>query len=232
MAQLRFVVLWPQHQPFYKDLVTGQYRLPWTRLHALKDYYGMVKLLDEFPQVHQTVNLVPSLITQIQDYVSGEAQDPFLQVASRPAKDLTEAERRFALQYLFQANPVNVIGRYPRYRELFEKFRSAGDSPENADKYFQAQDFTDLQVLSQIGWFDEFLLAEKDVADLIRKGRNFTLEDQQFVIRKERELLGRVLPVHAEASKKGLIEISTSAFYHPILPLLCDTQVGAESSPG
>jgi len=94
------------------------------------------------------------------------------------------------------------------------------------------RDFTDLQVLSQIGWFDEFFLAEKDVADLIRKGRNFTLEDQQFVIRKERELLGRVLPVHAEASKKGLIEISTSAFYHPILPLLCDTQVGAESSPG
>ncbi len=232
MAQLRVVVLWHQHQPFYKDLLTGQYRLPWTRLHALKDYYGMVKLLDEFPQVHQTFNLGPSLITQIQDYASGDAQDPFLQVASRPAKDLTEAERRFALQYLFQANPVNVIGRYPRYRELFEKFRAAGDSPENAEKYFQAQDFTDLQVLSQIGWFDEFFLAEKDVAELIRKGRNFTLDDQRFVIAKERELLGRVLPVHTEAANKGLIEISASAFYHPILPLLCDTQMGAESTPG
>src|SRR6266576_1287446 len=162
MAQLRVVVLWHQHQPFYKDLVTGLYRLPWTRLHALKDYYGMVKLLDEFPQVHQTFNLVPSLIAQIQDYVSGGAQDPFLQVASKPAKDLTQEERRFALQYLFQANPVNVIGRYPR----------------------------------------------------------------------ERELLGRVLPVHADAAKKGLIEISTSPFYHPILPLVCDTQVGAVSSPG
>src|SRR5882762_2933365 len=96
MAQLRVVVLWHQHQPFYKDLVTGLYRLPWTRLHALKDYYGMVKLLDEFPQVHQTFNLVPSLITQIQDYVSGGAQEPFLQVASKPAKDLTQEERRFA----------------------------------------------------------------------------------------------------------------------------------------
>src|ERR1700704_3275380 len=113
MAQIRVVILWHQHQPFYKDLVTGQYRLPWTRLHALKDYYGMVKLLDEFPQGHQTFNLVPSLVTQ--------AQDPFLQVASKAAKDLTEVERRFALQYLFQANVVNVIGRYPRYRELLEK---------------------------------------------------------------------------------------------------------------
>jgi alpha-amylase/alpha-mannosidase (GH57 family) len=232
MAQLRVVVLWHQHQPFYKDLVTGQYRLPWTRLHALKDYYGMVKLLDEFPQVHQTFNLVPSLITQIQDYVSGEAQDPFLQVASKPAKDLTGGERLFALQYLFQANPVNVIGRYPRYRELWEKFRGAWDSPERAEKIFQPQDFTDLQVLSQIGWFDEFFLTEKDVAELIRKGRNYTLEDQHFVIALERELLGRVLPVHAEAAKKGRIEISTSPFYHPILPLLCDTQMGAVSSPG
>ena len=232
MAQLRVVVLWHQHQPFYKDLVTGQYRLPWTRLHALKDYYGMVKLLDEFPQVHQTFNLVPSLITQIQDYVSGDAQDPFLQVASKPAKDLTEQERRFALQYFFQAHPVNVIGRYPRYRELWERFRGAGDSPERAEKYFQTQDLTDLQVFSQIGWFDEYFLAEKDVAELIRKGRNYTLEDQQFVITRERELLGRVLPAHRDAAKKGLIEISTSAFYHPILPLVCDTEMGAVSSPG
>ena len=232
MAQLRVVVLWHQHQPFYKDLVTGQYRLPWTRLHALKDYYGMVKLLDEFPQVHQTFNLVPSLITQIQDYVSAEAQDPFLQVASKPAKDLSIGERQFALQYLFQANLVNVIGRYPRYRELWEKFHGLGDSPERAEKVFQVQDLTDLQVLSQIGWFDEFFLAEADVAELIRKGRNFTLEDQQFVMARERELLARVLPVHAAAAKNGLIEISTSPFYHPILPLVCDTQMGAVSSPG
>jgi len=232
MAQIRVVILWHQHQPFYKDLVTGQYRLPWTRLHALKDYYGMVKLLDEFPRIHQTFNLVPSLISQIQDYVSGEAQDPFLQVASRPAKDLTAEERRFALQYLFQAHPTNVIGRYPRYRELFEKYRSMGNSPEKAEKYFLLQDFTDLQVLSQIGWFDEFFLEEKDIAELIRKGRNYSLDDQRLIIARERELLGRVLPAHADAAKKGLIEISTSPFYHPILPLVCDTQMGAVSSPG
>jgi alpha-amylase/alpha-mannosidase (GH57 family) len=232
MAKLRVVILWHQHQPFYKDLVTGHYRLPWTRLHALKDYYGMVKLLDEFPEVHQTFNLVPSLINQIEDYVSGEAQDPFLQVASKPANDLSESERRFALQYLFQANPANVIGRYPRYRELFEKFHAAGDSPERAEKNFQLQDFTDLQVLSQIGWFDEYFLGEKEMAGLIHKGRNFTLEDQRFVISREREYLARVLPVHADAAKKGLIEISTSPFYHPILPLLCDSDQGAVSTPG
>src|SRR5215469_3485289 len=101
MPVLRVVLLWHQHQPFYNDLVTGEYRLPWVRLHALKDYYGMVKLLDEFPDVHQTFNLVPSLIAQIQDYAAGTASDPFFRVASRPATDLTSAERHFALQYLF-----------------------------------------------------------------------------------------------------------------------------------
>ena len=232
MASLRVILLWHQHQPFYKDLVTGEYRLPWVRLHALKDYYGMVKLLDEFPNVHQNFNLVPSLVVQIQDYVAGTAQDPFLQVAAKPAKDLSLDERRFALQYLFQANPQNVIGRYPRYRELWERFRAHGDHPERAERYFQAQDFTDLQVLSQIAWFDEFFLEEKDVAALVAKGHNYSLDDQKFVIAREREVLGRVLPAHAEAAKKGSIEISATPFYHPILPLVCDTNAGGASSPG
>ena len=232
MPVLRVILLWHQHQPFYKDLVTGEYRLPWTRLHALKDYYGMVKLLDEFPKVHQNFNLVPSLLVQIQDYVAGTAQDPFLDVAAKPARDLSEEERRFALQYLFQANPQNLIGRYPRYRELWERFREHGDHPERAERYFQTQDFTDLQVLSQIAWFDEFFLEEKDVAALVKKGHNYSLDDQKFVIARERELLGRVLRAHAEAAKKGSIEISATPFYHPILPLVCDTSVGAISSPG
>ncbi|MFZ0731035.1 MAG: glycoside hydrolase family 57 protein [Candidatus Sulfotelmatobacter sp.] len=232
MPVLRVILLWHQHQPFYKDLVTGEYRLPWVRLHALKDYYGMVKLLDEFPKVHQNFNLVPSLMVQIQDYVDGTAQDPFLNVAAKPAKDLTGDERRFALQYLFQANPQNVIGRYPRYRELWEKFREHGDHPERAERYFQTQDFTDLQVLSQIAWFDEFFLEEKDIAALVAKGHHYSLEDQKFVMARERDLLARVLPAHAEAAKKGSIELSATPFYHPILPLVCDTSIGAISSPG
>ncbi len=232
MAVLRLVVLWHQHQPFYKDLVTGQYRMPWVRLHALKDYYGMVKLLDEFPHVHQTFNLVPSLIAQIEDYVAGTAQDPLLQLAARPARDLTPQERRSALQYLFQANPVHMIGRYPRYRELWDRFRGSGDSPERAEKFFSAQDFTDLQVLSQLAWFDELFLAEPEIAALIRKGHGYTLEDQEFVVRCERDLMAKVLPAHAAAAKRGSIEISTSPFYHPILPLLCDTEMGAVSTPG
>jgi alpha-amylase/alpha-mannosidase (GH57 family) len=220
------------HQPFYKDLVTGEYRLPWVRLHALKDYYGMVKLLEEFPDVHQTFNLVPSLIAQIQDYVAGTGRDPFLDVAAKPAADLTPDERRFALEYLFQANVTNLIGRYPRYQELYEKYRANGAVPARAEAYFSAQDFTDLQVLSQVAWFDEFFLDEPEVVALISKGRDFSKDDQRFVIATQKELLGRVLPAYAEAANRGRIEISTSPYYHPILPLLCDTDAGRASSPG
>ncbi|HUO25999.1 MAG TPA: glycoside hydrolase family 57 protein [Candidatus Aquilonibacter sp.] len=232
MPVLRLILLWHQHQPFYKDLVTGEYRLPWVRLHALKDYYGMVKLLDEFPDVHQNFNLVPSLVTQIQDYVAGKANDPFLNVAAKPAQDLSPEERQFALQYLFQANPVNLIGRYPRYQELREQLREHGDSPERAAKYFETQQLTDLQVLSQLAWFDEFFLEDKDVAALVKKGRHYSLEDQRFVIAQEKDFLGRVLPAYTEAARRESIEISATPFYHPILPLVCDTNTGAGSSPG
>ncbi|HEU5451561.1 MAG TPA: glycoside hydrolase family 57 protein [Terriglobales bacterium] len=232
MAKIHLVFLWHMHQPFYKDLVSGRYRLPWVRMHALKDYYGMVKLLDEFPDVHQTFNLVPSLLAQIQDYVSGTAHDPWLEIASKPAADLSQQERRFALDYLFQANITQMIGRYPRYRELWERFTGAGQRSDRAERFFDQQDYTDLQVLSQLAWFDEFFLQQPEVAALVRKARNYSLDDQRFVTEKQREIVSTVIPAYAAAAKRGSIEISTSPFYHPILPLLCDSDLGAVSSPG
>src|SRR5471030_1803485 len=114
MPQIYLCFLWHMHQPFYKDLNSGEYHLPWTRMHALKDYYGMVKILSDFPAVHQTFNLVPSMMVQIDDYASGLASDPFLRVALKPAGDLTGDEQSFLLQYFFHANPARMIYRYPR----------------------------------------------------------------------------------------------------------------------
>ena len=230
--KIRLVLLWHMHQPFYKDVLTGEYRLPWVRLHALKDYYGMVKLTEEFPEVHQNFNLVPSLVTQVQDYVSGDAHDPFLDLVTKPANELTSAERQFALQYLFQANPVNMIGRYPRYRELWERYRATADRPEGADAYFVTRDYADLQVLSQLAWFDEYFLTDPEVSALIRKGEDFDRNDQLAVVAKQKEILGKVLPAYADAARRGTVELSTTPYYHPILPLICDTNAGAESTPG
>ncbi|HEY2234322.1 MAG TPA: glycoside hydrolase family 57 protein, partial [Candidatus Angelobacter sp.] len=229
---IHLLFLWHMHQPYYKDLVTGEYRLPWVRLHALKDYYGMVKLLDEFPGLHQTFNLVPSLITQLQEYVNGTAQDPFLQVAAMPAAEMDLAKRQFAIQYLFQANAENMIGRYPRYRELAQHFHGSPRDALNNAKHMTNGDITDLQVLSQIAWMDEFFLDDPTIAELISKERGFSLEDQQQVIDIQKKFLAKVLPAYAAAGKRGAIEISTSPFYHPILPLVCDTNIGEVSHHG
>jgi alpha-amylase/alpha-mannosidase (GH57 family) len=232
MPSIRLLFLWHMHQPYYKDLVTGQYRMPWVRLHALKDYYGMVKLLDEFPGIHQTFNLVPCLIDQIQDYVSGAARDPFFDVAARPASQLDFGERMFALQYLFQANTNNMIGRYPRYRELWQEFKSRPQDVAQLVPRLSNDALTDLQVLSQVAWMDEFFLDDPEIRELVKKGRGFSLDDQQVMVRKQKEFLATVLPAYAQAQQRGAIEISTSPYYHPILPLVCDTDAGAVAHSG
>jgi alpha-amylase/alpha-mannosidase (GH57 family) len=220
------------HQPFYKDLVTSEYKLPWTRMHALKDYYGMVKVLEDFPEVHQTFNVVPSMLSQIEDYARNTAADPFLRAALKPAEQLTEAEETFILQYFFQANPSRMIYRYPRYGEIFDQWLATGRNEQRARRLMNKQAFRDLQVLSQLAWFDEeFLANDKDVAGLVRKGRDFTVDEQHMLGRKQTEAIGKVIPVYREFAGRGQIEVSTTPFYHPILPLLCDSQIAEVAHP-
>src|SRR5205814_9445635 len=83
-------ILWHMHQPFYEDLVTREHILPWVRLHALKDYYGMVAMLREFPAVRLTFNLVPSLLVQLEAFAEGRARDKLLESGLKPAAELTE----------------------------------------------------------------------------------------------------------------------------------------------
>jgi alpha-amylase/alpha-mannosidase (GH57 family) len=104
------------HQPFYKDMVTGEYVLPWVRLHAIKDYYDMAAILDGFPSIKQTFNLVPSLLEQLEDYVSGGAMDKHLKVTRKKPSDLSYEEKIFILQNFFMANWETMVNPYKRYR--------------------------------------------------------------------------------------------------------------------
>ncbi len=221
------VFLWHMHQPFYKELGSNKYQLPWTRMHTLKDYYGMVAMLEGFPSIRQTFNLVPSMLAQIDEYARGEADDPFLRLALAPAENLTAAERDFILKYFFQANHERMIGRYARYRELFDAWQ-AGRAAR-----FQPADFRDLQVLSQLAWFDELVMdTDAEVQALAAKGRGYTLEDQTAMGRLQQRVLAAVIPAYADAAARGQIEISVTPYYHPILPLLCDSDIARASHPG
>src|SRR5437667_8322645 len=114
----RVAFLWHMHQPYYEDLVTREHILPWVRLHALKDYYGMVALLREFPDVRATFNLVPSMLVQLDAFASGRARDRFLDLGLKPAEELTEADAVFIVQNFFHAQRQRMIDVYPRYAEL------------------------------------------------------------------------------------------------------------------
>ena len=232
MPRIYLSFVWHMHQPFYKDLVSNEYKLPWTRLHALKDYYGMVKVLEDFPEVHQTFNLVPSMLVQLDEYARGVAVDPFLRCANKDTGSLSDDEREFILRYFFQTNVQRIIYRYPRYAELYEAFLAVDENPRRGLSTFNDAAFRDLQVLSQLAWFDEeFLTGDPDVKSLVTKERNYSSADQSLLAAKQLEKLGLVLDVYRSFSAKGQIEVSATPFYHPILPLICDTQIAEIAHP-
>jgi alpha-amylase/alpha-mannosidase (GH57 family) len=229
--QTYLMLLWHMHQPFYKDLAEGVYTMPWVRLHALKDYYGMVAMLREFPEFHATFNLVPSLISQLQEYARDEVREQAFELAFKPADQLSRTERENLVAVSFQMNLKNLTNRFPRLRELYDKAHAG--SPADISRFWAGRDFLDLQVLSQLAWFDEiYLSSDESVRNLVEKGRGFTEVDKQLVRKKEIEIFNVILEEYRSASARGQIELSTSPFYHPILPLLCDTNVAAESHPG
>ena len=231
MPQTYLMLFWHMHQPFYKDLAQGRYAMPWVRLHALKDYFGMVAMLRDFPTLHLTFNLVPSLVAQIQDYAREAAVEQAYEVAFKPVQKLTEDDRRFLLESAFQLNHENLLNRYPRFRELWDKSRTT--DPATAGRLFSSQDLLDLQVLSQLAWFDEvYLEGDPQIRKLATQERGYNEDDKSLLYRKEVEIFRRVLDEYRAASERGQIEISTSPFYHPILPLLCDSNIAAESRPG
>jgi len=226
---IHLVILWHMHQPQYRNPATGQYLLPWTRLHALKDYWGMAKILAEFPEVHATFNFVPLLAEQIEEYAGGKFREEWFEIVAAPADALTYEQKRKALERAFQVHE-NLMSRWPRFLQLQSQLRSGG--PEACAGYFTARDWRDLQVLSQLAWMDEeYLSSDPAVRELSEKGAGFTEEDKAVLLEKQHELLSAVLPEYRRAAARGQIEISATPYYHPILPLLCDTDIARVSNP-
>ena len=217
-------LLWHMHQPYYEDLATGEHVLPWVRMHGLKDYYGMAALTREFPQMKLTFNLVPSLLVQLEAFAEERARDWHLELGLKPANELTQHERATMRGEFFHAPRGRMIDRYPRYSELLQK-REAGGG-------YTDQDYLDLQVWHKLAWVDPFYLAaDARVRRLVLKQRLFTEDDKLELRAVELEILRRVIPEYRDAAARGQVELSTSPFYHPILPLLCDTDVYLRTHP-
>jgi alpha-amylase/alpha-mannosidase (GH57 family) len=220
----RLAILWHMHQPFYEDLATGEHILPWVRLHAIKDYWGMAALVREFPALRLTFNLAPSLLVQIQAFADDRASDRHLIVGLKEATALDATERAFLVANGFHAPVDRMIRPHPRYGELHAR-RADPDS-------FTADDLRDLQVLHKLAWMDpDWLRTDARLQALVGKQRGYDEGDKAILREVELELLNAVIPVYRELAASGRVELSTSPFYHPILPLVCDSDTHLRAHP-
>jgi alpha-amylase/alpha-mannosidase (GH57 family) len=225
---LHIAFVWHQHQPMYKYR-EGKYRLPWVRLHGTKDYLDLILLLAKYPKLHQTVNLVPSLILQLEDYINGVAFDPYLELALLPTENLTDAHKRFIVHHFFDANHHTLIDPHPRYRELYASRQEKGE--EWCWANWGDRDYSDLLAWHNLAWIDPLFWDDPDIADWLRRDRDFTLADRQRIYSKQREILSRIIPQHKLMQEAGQLEVTTTPYTHPILPLLADTNSGRVAIP-
>lgn len=233
MPAVNLAFVWHQHQPYYPDRIGGENPMPWVRLHGTKDYWGMAWHIKEVPEFRCTINLVPSLLEQLIAYTDGGASDRHLDVSRTPADGLSEADTRFLLDQFFMANYDNMIRPYPRYAELHQKRAANSDPFERAIQRFTERDLRDLQVWSNLTWFHPLLFdLDSDLKAFLLKGHGWTEVEKSWLLRKQLDVLRKIIPLHRELMQSGQVELTTTPFYHPILPLLWDKRSARQAMPG
>lgn len=230
--KLRLAILWHMHQPCYRNPYSGRFDLPWLRLHALKDYFGMAALLEEFPALRLTFNLVPSLLAGLEQYLAG-AVDPFVEAFRKPAEELAPDEVQFLVRHFFSIHHDTHIRPYRRYEHLYRRKMERLSGPPDPDwsLVFSADELRDLQAWFQLTYVDEsYKQGDPRVAGLLRKGQGFSEADKATLAQVEDEILRRIVPTYRRLQERGQAELCTSPFYHPILPLLLDPQAGRKAN--
>ena len=232
---VRLAFLWHMHQPLYRAPGTGEFLLPWVRLHATRAYYDMAWMLERHPKIRCTVNFTPVLMEQLEIYARGEARDHFLEVSGKRAQDLLPEERQAILRSFFMVDWETAVKPLPRYWELLQK---RGRDVRYLDLARVAREFSDaeiadLQVLFNLAWFGFGAMEDDDgLLALVKKGRSYTEGDLRYVLEAQRRIVGEIVPRWRALAERGQVELSTTPYYHPILPLVCDTDSARRALPG
>lgn len=226
--KLKVALLWHMHQPYYFNPETKNFQMPWVRLHGLKDYLDMALAATRQKNTRVTFNLVPSLLDQIELYCQGYT-DTFQDLSLVPARDLNFDQKLQILNGFFSAYYPYMIKPYPRYRQLYKKREDCKADLKLAIKTFSSSEWLDLQVWSNLVWIDPVFRTEQPVAGLFEKGKDFTEDEKKQLLDFQIDLLRRIIPEYQRLYKSGQIDISFSPYYHPILPLLIDTDSAREA---
>ncbi|MFO1320734.1 MAG: glycoside hydrolase family 57 protein [Burkholderiales bacterium] len=231
------VLLWHMHQPDFRDCVTGEFRLPWVYLHAVKDYSDMAAHLERHPGVRAVVNFVPVLVDQLEDYAdqfaTGRLRDPLLSLLARPdLHQVTPEERKLVLDRCFRANHEKMIEPFPAYRALRDLFRYTDEQGGCALEYLSGQYLADLLTWYHLAWTGETVRRHHAIVpQLMTKAQGFSPEDRRALLDVIGEVVRGIVPRWKALSDAGQVEISSTPHYHPIGPLMLDFAAARERQP-
>ena len=239
-SPLNIVICWHMHQPQYCDQISGTYQLPWTYLHATKDYIDMAAHLEAVPESRAVVNFAPVLLEQLSDYagqVNGflsenkGLRDPLLAALACPVLPGHKEQRMELVSACLRANELRSIKRFEHYQKLAEMASWFQQHPSGM-LYVSDQFITDLLVWYHLAWMGETVRRSNDlVQQLMEKGTGFTLHDRRQLLKLIGELLSSVIDRYRELAENGQVELSMSPYAHPILPLLLDVETARDAMP-
>lgn len=208
------------HQPVYQLSPNGDYLMPWVRLHAIKDYLDMVTILDKHKKIKLNFNLVPVLLDALIDYGEREFHDIHSRLSVMDVKDLNKDDKEFIINNFFDANYQSMILPHNEYNRLFQKYQS---NPENDINMFSDHEYSDLMALFNLVWFDPVHKNDyPELKKLLKKEKDYSLDDRKQIIEIQRDIIRKIIPAYRKFLNEGRIEITTSPYYHPILPILLD----------
>lgn len=219
--KLSIAFIWHMHQPVYQTQPNGIRLMPWARLHAVKDYQNMVQILEKHPDIKLNFNISPTLIDTLEEYSQKNCYDLYSKLAVTPVKDLTDNDKMFILNTFFDVNYPRMISNYKGYAALYNKrySKSEIDIDDFSDK-----EYGDILFWFNFVWFDEHWKNEfPALRDLEKKGKNFSLKDRILIIEIQRQIISKVLPTWKKYLKEKKIGISVSPYFHPILPILINS---------
>ncbi len=225
---IKLAILWHMHQPDYRDPHSSVAAAPWVRLRAIKDYLDMLMLATEHENIKVTFNLVPSLIEQFNHYLNG-GSDNHLELTLLNPGEIGQSHRHEILDNFFKCHLETMIKPYPRYFRLFLKWQNS--KKDNFQIGFSDDEIRDAQVWSNLTWVDPLFRAEAPLKSLFAKGEGFTELDKKELIQWQKNHIGKIIPCYQKMLQQERIDISFSPYFHPILPLLCDSYSAREALP-
>ena len=225
IKKLSLAIFWHMHQPVYE--LEGTYLMPWVRLHAIKDYLDMVLILEKFPKLKLNFNIVPALLDSILDYANGGYPDIHMELSASETETLSDEEKAFILNNFFSSKYETMIYRSETYKELYKK-RFTKDVAVIED--FNNQELSDLMALFNLVWIDPIHYERYPrLKELWEKQSGYTKDDRIEILEIQKTIIKEIIPTYKKYLIEGRIELTTSPYYHAILPILVSLKSATEN---